>query len=705
MNKCGLLLSFLLISFISQAYQPLNQWMLFTGGYSYMNKKVDMTTNLSGSEAVNAIAEDKDGNIWMAVAGKGLRMFDGKKLLAPKLPKESFIANAEVLSLAFDSKNILWVGTSEGLVKYDGAEWTNIGPEVTGLRAVREIAITPTDKVYMAGFASDGIDFTGGALAFYNGQGWTSFNKSNTSIPDDTLQDLTVDKNGYLWMTVGKHDQGIARFDGKNWKQFHTGNTSALPTNKVRGIATNASGNLWFATTKGVVEYSSGEFKLKPYSNSFSSRMQPLTNSDGSLEALSITVEDNGTIWLGTANHGVIYIKGNLFKAYNNQNSALNGNTISKTLVDKNNRKWFVTGQKNDTWANYYPKEKRTNYTYNASGVAVLKENDMVADPRWTIMDETNSDFKLGNVLSFSQDKDGNLWMPTNGDGLVKIKDGQFTTYKPQGMMTALNKTFIGPDGKIYIATTMNGVKTFQDGQFTDFVKWPNMGGVNDMTVDNNGVFWVTGTGGLSRWVNNDWETFNKKNGDLPSVIFYALHKDAKGNIWAGSAKGLVKYDGTNFQVFTKKEVEFPSDDITAVAEDNTGKLWFGTKAGISIYDGTNWTHISKVESPKLSRFTVNGFSFDKNNVAWIATDNEGLLRYDGTTWKQYGVKTGAFHDKVTAVKAGPDGKVYVVSEFYEFSAEFGSIPSQSQEYQIEQALVKKLKDADPKHILTIFEN
>jgi ligand-binding sensor domain-containing protein len=702
-NLCFIIL--LLATITGHAYDPIQQWMLFRSNYSYVNNKVDMSSNLGGNESVNAIAQDGNGNIYLATSGSGLRMFDGKKLLVPALPKESYALRAEILSLAVDSKNTLWVGTSEGLAKFDGNEWTNITPDITGLNAITEIAVTATDKVYIAGFASDGKHFTNGGLSFYNGNGWVNFNKGNTDLPNDTLQDLTIDKDGYLWMTLKNHNAGLARFDGKTWKVFNTANTEAIPSNVITGIATNKSGTLWFPTKSGILAYENGNFKLTRYNNGFGKKLQQYTNGDGSVDATGLTVEDDGTIWLATQNKGVIHIHDKFIKGLTPENSLLNSAAVLKTLVDKDNRKWFVTGSKNVNWAKDYFKKDRGSYLYSTGGVTVFKENNLLKNPDWTVFTETNSDLKLGNTFSISEDKSGNVWIPLTGDGLVKFKDGNFTTYKPDDKMAALTKAFIADDGKIYLATTMKGVKVFDNGTFTEYAKWPNMGGVNDMAFDKDNTFWVTGTGGVSRRVNNDWETFNKKNGDLPTVIFYSILKDSKGMLWVGSAKGLMKYDGTAWTVISKKEVQFPSDDITALAEDKEGKLWVGTKSGLSIFDGNNWTHISKIESPKVSKFQVNNFSFDQKGNIWIATEQDGLLKYDGkSAWTQFDKKnTGTIFNKVPAVKAASDGKVYMVSEYYQFNDTDFIMPSQSQEYNIQVEVNKRIKDADPKYVMAII--
>ena len=709
MKKLCLIFVLLAGSFHSFGFgDPMYQWTAFTSGYTFMNDKADMNMNL-GSDAVNAMIQDRNGNTWIAVTGKGLKMFDGKKLSEPKVPKESYIRSGDVLCLAIDSKNTLWAGTTDGLVKYDGATWVNIDQANTGLKAITGIAVTATDKIYVAGAVATGAkmdELKGGGLSFFNGQGWTSYTKENSAIPDDSLENLLIDNNGHLWAIPGKQDGGLAKFDGKNWKLFNSSN-STLPANNVRAIATNSSGKVYAATTKGIGIFDGTDWKFQAFSNGFDSKKLGQYAAAGSIEVTALTVEDNGAMWVGTQNDGVFCIRDNTFKAYNQENSPLTRNSVMKIMIDKDHRKWFLTGMRNNMWGAYALKSRSSaTFTTNGGGIIVLSESEKVYDPKWRFTDNTNTDLTLGSTVSIGEDKEGTLWMPNDADGLIQYKDGKRTIYRNGGEFgSAFNKMFIAPDGKIYLNTNVSGIKLFDKGTFSDYAKWPNMGGVLDMAYDKDGVLWAAGTGGLSKRVNSDWETFNKKNGDLPSIIIYAVFKDSKGMLWVGTAKGLVKYDGAAWQVITKKEVEFPSDDITFITEDNNGKMWLGTKGGISIFDGTGWTHIAKIESPKVSKPTVNAISVDKNGVAWIATDNDGLLRYDGKSWTQYDKKnTRNMYDKVTAVKAASDGKVYFASEYYQFNDTEFSLPNQSPSDVIEKEMRRKIKLAEPKKIVVAME-
>ncbi len=709
MKKYGLLLLLLTANLFgaSAAFEPFAKWMLFTADFSYIDNVVNKKIHFDGGQEVTAVVEDNAGKKIIAVAGKGVFVFDGKQMQLQKMPADCFAATADIISMACDSKNTIWIGTTAGLVKFEGGAFTNIPRESTNLQIVTDIVITASDKVYISGMVMGEKTYVGGGLSFFNGTGWTNYNKGNADMPDNLLSELTLDNNGHLWAIAGK-DLGVAKFDGKNWKHFT--NANGLSTNTINAIATNKSGKVWLGAPKGIMEYDGATFTMKPFSNGFSPRMADITarTSDGSIELSSLAVEDNGTIWIGTKSSGVYSFAHGGLKILNQQNSPINNNAVLHITIDKSGHKWIIAGYKTVDYAIYAPNDVKnrthTTYTSNYGGLTVYREHNMVTDPKWTVYDSATNAMDFGGIYAIDEDKQNNIWMASSGEGLVNAKGGVFTNYKhPKVLETAFTGLFLAPDNKIFLSASYGGVKVFDNGAITDYAKNPNMGGVTDMTYDKNNTLWTCGSGGISHYTNNDWETFNKKDG-LPSIIFYSIIKDSKNTLWAGSAKGLVKYD----TAWTKvgEDVDFPSDNFTTLAEDSKGRLILGTNKGISIYDGTTFTNIPEIESLKIKKFRVNQICVDKNNVAWIATENYGVLRYDGTNWSQYSKNTtGGMYDKVTAIKMASDGKLYVASETSTFNEFDVNLPNQSQEEMMRQEIARKIKLAEPRYVLTVIQH
>ncbi len=653
------------------------------------------------------VVTQSNGNTVFAVAGKGLFSFDGKKMTEIRLDRNSFPAQSDITALACDSKNTLWIGTTMGLTKYDGSAFTDIPFASSKIQVVTDIAITATDKVYISGYIPGDKAYAGGGVSFFNGATWTNYSKPTSDIPDNLMSDLLLDQNGFLWGIPGKHDMGVAKFDGKAWKHYTNGN--GLPTNLISAIATNSTGRIWLGSPKGVIRNDGDAWTMTPFSNGYSPKLSEYTakSSDG-IDVSSLAVEENGTVWVGTRMNGVLSLSNGGLKVLSNSNSPLGSNAVLKINIDKNGYKWFIAGYRNPDYALNAPQDAvnrtHTTFTQYFGGVAVYREHGKITDNKWMVYTNTNSAIELGQSFSMDEDKWGAIWFPNTLDGLVKYKDGVFTTLKHEkAMHSAFTRMFMAPDGKTYVTATVGGIKVMDNGKIVDFAPNPNMGGASGgMAYDKNKVFWAAGSGGISRFVNNEWETFNKKDG-LPSIIVNFIRKDSKDTLWAGTQKGLAKWDTS--WVSAADGVEFPSDDFTSMTEDNTGRLWFGTRKGICVYDRKSYTNYQAIESLDLKKFFVTCLSIDNKGVAYAGTENDGILKFDGTTWTQYDKKgTGAMFDKITAIKIGSDGKLYAISEISQMNATEINLPHQSPEEMLRQEISKKVKMADPTRVLLVID-
>ena len=706
-----IILSFLCLTLMGQAkaeFNPIAQWQLFAGDYAFIDNAVNKKINFGGGQDVTAIADDPNGHKIFAVANKGIFLFDGKQMQALKMPANFFDAHTQIISLACDSKNTIWIGTTSGLMKFENNALTNIPMDQTKLQVITDIVITATDKVYISGLVMGEKSYVGAGVSFFNGSAWTNYSKANTEMPDNLLSDLMIDANGFLWAIPGMHDMGLVKFDGKVWK--HINNSNGLPTNMISAMTMNKSGKIFLGSPKGIIEQDGATWTMKPFSNSFSPSISSFINRSqdaASLEVNALAIEDNGTVWVGTKNMGLFSFSQGGLKVLDQQNSPLLSNAVLHIHIDKNAFKWVVAGVKNPDYALYAPfdAKNRTHTPFISAygGVTVYKEHGMITNNQWTVYDSTTAPMNIGTVMAINEDAQQNIWFTNTAEGLIKLKNGQFEKFKHTNPFhSAFTAMYLAPDNKIYLAATMGGVKVFENGVISDYAKNPNMGGVNGMVYDKDNTMWVSGTGGLSHFVNNDWQTFNKKDG-LPSVIFYCITKDSKNKLWAGSAKGLVTYD-TAWQV-VGKDVDFPSNDFTAMAEDAQGKLWLGTNKGISIYDGTTFTNIPKIESLNINKFIVNGISIGKNNTVWLATESYGVLKFDGTNWTQFSKKnTGALYDKITAIKMAADGKLYVASATSDFNEFAVNLPTQDPIELLNREIIAKIKRAEPKRLFTVIQ-
>ncbi|MFK7787695.1 MAG: IS3 family transposase [Crocinitomicaceae bacterium] len=162
------------------------------------------------------------------------------------------------------------------------------------------------------------------------------------------------------------------------------------------------------------------------------------------------------------------------------------------------------------------------------------------------------------NILSILEDKSGNVWFGTDGQGVSKY------------------------DGTSFTHLTQN------EGLSNNFI-W-------SILEDRNGNLWFgTDEGGANYYDGKSFTYFTKKQGLSDNVIFTIL-EDKHGDIWFGTRDGGVnRYDGEKFTHFTVKE-GLGSNTIYSIIEDSKGNLWFATDKGASRYDGESITNFTEKE-------------------------------------------------------------------------------------------------------------
>ena len=210
-------------------------------------------------------------------------------------------------------------------------------------------------------------------------------------------------------------------------------------------------------------------------------------------------------------------------------------------------------------------------------------------------------------VRRISQDKSGNLWFGTNGDGVIRY----------------------GGDAPEYfsIDTGLGGVA------------------VRGIVEDKDGNIWFGTEGGITKYDGDSFTNFTEKDGLVNSDVWSIL-VDSKGTIWIGTLQGVSRFDGKEFTPFTIPEVEpdhsrgiSSSKMVHCIMEDRQGKMWFGTSGGAFVYDGTSFTNITEKEG--LCNNTVNCILEDQSGSIWFATHHKGVCRFDGTSFTHITSKDG----------------------------------------------------------------
>src|SRR5688500_317361 len=251
---------------------------------------------------------------------------------------------------------------------------------------------------------------------------------------------------------------------------------------------------------------------------------------------------------------------------------------------------------------------------------------------------------KGNNVHCSLQDKAGNLWFGTTGDGVYKYDGKSFTQFTAKNGLNSnsVNHMLEDKDGKIWIGTleglilydgetfaeiqipvrksmpankfqnthdvfsimqaksgklwfaTIDGVYIYDGKTFTPFIISEGAGGyrssnnnVEYILEDKAGHFWFGGRGneGVYRYDGKSMTNL-KPNGDNWA---WPVLQDKNGNIWFSNWSGAYRYDGKSFTSFTKND-GLCSDGVSRITEDKNGNLWFAGGDGICRYDRKTFT-------------------------------------------------------------------------------------------------------------------
>lgn len=453
---------------------------------------------------------------------------------------------------------------------------------------------------------------------------------SKDGLPQNSVLTIHQDENGFLWMGT---DDGLARFDGYQFRVFrHSNDKSSLSNNVIRAIISDPLGNIWIGTEGGGINiFDSRNESFIQIESDFSSlektkisdllltkdyRIIAATNGNGIFEfQLDFSEVEDAQDYLNSLN----------IRHYNTENSNLSDNKIWALHEDKYQHLWIGTLE---------------------GGAQVMRNDEKDFSPVYLI-DKGDT---ISSVKSFFEDKDNNFWIGTEKSGVFLVKDQSSMTLekillpcdKNHTHTAGLNITSFQQDdnGNIWIGTLGEGLlildyKSKKVNHYEDEPNNPyslNGNSVYSQFKDRSGIIWLgmySGEG-LNK-VSPNQQQFEHIRYDpnlqrgLSGKMVKSIYKDSKGNLWVGLFNGglnLLKNNSRHFQYITKANSSILSNDnVQAIFERSNGDIWIGTDGGgISVINSPNG-------KPKFYKNNPNNSSSIKKNEVWsIVEDPEGYL-------------------------------------------------------------------------------
>lgn len=527
---------------------------------------------------VYTITEDKDKHLWIGTID-GLNLYDPKMDAFIKFDIRGNKAKIPINSIVADHKNQLWLGTSNGLCKFNfkngSKEWITGNNEEDVIFCM---AVDAEDDIWVGTFNKGIKKFSQTTHQF---QIFNNNSIDRQFLSAAKIRSILVDKENNIW--IGTEDKGIAVINTAGKLLNRYSNVSAKETfsqKSVSCIYEDKNNTIWIGVGRESVCYINQKDKtLVPITQG------ALNNAHEKVAYISSICEDLfGNIWFSSIENGLFYTNSskNIFRNYL-QNPAemqdLKSKVVTSFCRDRRGKQWI--GTNGSGMLQFDPVTKKLSRPANP-----LLQRDAVND--------------------IKEDATGMIWIASWGAGLKQFDP-----------ITGLVKNYLHDSSDIN-SLIYNDVKALLPD---DSLVWIGTHGAGLAAYDIKRHHFI-------HYKNNVSIPFNLHE---PAWINH-LFKDSKKRLWISTYSGLFVFDGKKLQHFehSKDSFSISSNSVNMVTEDTNGKIWIVSEAGLDQYDTlSNFKQFTgKFLLPQSIKSIV---AF--NDMLWMSS-SQGLLSFNWQTLK-----------------------------------------------------------------------
>ncbi len=588
---------------------------------------------------------------------------------------EDGLSQSSVFSIVQDDIGFMWFATEDGLNKFDGKKFTVYRPIENDSTSLPDLGIR---KIYKDRSGKIWVLTLRGRLCRYNPHknNFTRyyFNLDNNNIIPPKIITLTEDNENHLWAVTTKGEFFI--YDQKknifSYKKFNENTEKQFQSIHLQCLFVDKDNTFWIGTWEGLIKLNIKTQLVNRYNHSDSD-----VNSLGGDMVFNLAEDDNGNIWIASANGGIsVFNKAtSKFKVYRNdpaQKKSISSNRIMCILIDSSKRIWIGSFDKGLDLFDPIT-ETFTNFSHNPS---------------------IASSFSIGAVMSIYEDKSGGVWFGTGGGGLNRFDPlnqnfnhiqhipGDPSSISPNPVLAIcedhLGNLWIGSDGGGI------NVKEKNSKEFKNYLQNPEFGS-NAITViyeDSKGNIWI----GADPGVNSPAGVIIKY--DRKTKSFYpfknispkfggvsAIHEDKYGELWITTpSDGIHRYNPQ-----TEKEIIYrynhadstsiSSNSIFSICEDSYGYLWFGSISnGLNLFNREQNSFVRFNNQPK-NRYSLGSNAVwcikeDKNKDLWVGTWGGGINKFvrEKKNFIRYTVDDGLSGNVVYGIIPDEQGNLWISS-------------------------------------------
>ncbi len=524
------------------------------------------------------------------------------------------LPQSSVTAICQSHDGYLWLGTRNGLVRFDGVRFRVFSPDT------------------MPGFPGNRVtcvfEDSRGALWFgLEGSGVGCLKGGEVSVPaqlgvaDNTVNCIAEDARGGMWFGTMRGD--VVRYAGGQVQSL--GQPEGLPGDPVRGLVVDAEGTVWAATARWFGWVQNGKFARHPWvaagNVTLALRRQggvwlaepdgltQLTRSGGSKtikipddlmgsDSTQVLMEDRkGAVWIGANGRGLLRLfegRVETIGVKDGLGAAMvlsacedaEGNIWVGTLnggLDRLRQRVFEvldarTGLTQDNVSSVCEAADGTVWLGTAGGLFSVKPEGEIT--RYGASEGLTNE----QVTAVWQDRERNVLAGTWGGGIFRRQSGRF---EPFGLERGFDGKFIraiyeDPQGRLWVGTQLKGAYCFEESGVKNYDATSGLAHSDVRTIlcDRAGAVWFgTGGGGLSCLRDGQFTTLTTAQG-LPSDFVRVLLEDDNGVLWAGTSRGLAHWQAGKITSLQTRN-GLPDNVISQIFKDRRRTFWFGSNRGI----------------------------------------------------------------------------------------------------------------------------
>jgi len=623
--------------------------------------------------SVWSMEQDSMGDLWMGTRGSGLLKFDGNSFT--QWDRKQGLPHNVIRSVALDQQGRVWMGTwGQGICMKEGNQFYQFS-EAEGLSCnlITKIFIDSQQRVWF------GTEYGGVGVI---DQGRLMQYSAKEGLIENTILDIEESNTGEIFFaTYGAH---LCSWDGQQF--YYWDQTVGIKEQGIWCLNKDKEGTIWIG--------SYGESLYQWNGNAL--RLLIIEGEQKVGPIMSIRESKDGSVWMGTYGKGIAQLyqdKINFIDA----KDGLSNEKVLDVLVDRYNRIWASTvGNGVQVLNNANVKNLNIHAflgTHSIKNMVVTKDNMILVDVIGIGMLKIKETSPL-NLAPFwdvgsafydvMEDHQGNIWIATDGIGLIKGNDDEAIKYNMQSGLCSNVVTAVFEDQKhrIWMAFDNNKVAYMEEGaiyilpeysaearsairSFTEDEQGNIYWGVNDLGIVKctlqdsspmieilteqqgmpyrsfsdltfwNGNLWLATEEGLVQWRNNQWSSVKSYLGRPLGQAFQLTPWNDRLVVW--TEKGLVafkiKKDASQNKMQDRPLADFEIEKCERLENEHIpfsrdAKLGIDTNRDIVFACGTeifkiseqDWSHSYGITAPTVSALFVNGVVTELK-LKWVEKD------------------------------------------------------------------------------------